>query len=209
VTQISEETRPADSSHAGAKPLPRLGLDYALTGYRWTLPIQLRNSFSPDLVTECKASHAIVAKTIELAHLLDLIVICEGVETAEQNREVTALSGDFSEGFYLSRPMAAEMIDDITGLVPSAQEGASSGRSLWQTRGGSQNVRSPHRTFRRSPIHCHTPRGLNEVAQMLADGTISSAPRLLLPTRARRSKRFVTLAYKARPSSAFRRYGTH
>ena len=71
-------------------------------------------------VTESKASHAIVSKTIELAHLLDLTVVCEGVETAEQDREVTALFSDFCQGFYLSLPMAVEMIDDMAGHAKSA-----------------------------------------------------------------------------------------
>jgi EAL domain-containing protein (putative c-di-GMP-specific phosphodiesterase class I) len=60
-----------------------------------------------------------VAKTIELAHLLDLVVVCEGVETAEQDREVTALAADFSQGFYLSRPMAADVVDDLAGTILS------------------------------------------------------------------------------------------
>ena len=46
---------------------------------------------------------------------LDLTVVCEGVETAEQGREMTALTGDFSQGFHFSRPMTAEMVDDVSG----------------------------------------------------------------------------------------------
>ena len=51
-------------------------------------------------VTESKASHAIVSKTIELAHLLDLTVVCEGVETAEQDRDtpLRASGGAGQEG---------------------------------------------------------------------------------------------------------------
>ncbi|MFZ0664720.1 MAG: EAL domain-containing protein [Acidimicrobiales bacterium] len=64
-------------------------------------------------VTNSKAGHAFVSKTIELAHLLDLTVVCEGVETAEQDREISALTSDFSQGFYLSRPMKVEMLDDM------------------------------------------------------------------------------------------------
>jgi EAL domain-containing protein (putative c-di-GMP-specific phosphodiesterase class I) len=37
------------------------------------------------------------------------------VETAEQDREVVALTSDFCQGFYFSRPMTAEMVDDVTG----------------------------------------------------------------------------------------------
>jgi diguanylate cyclase (GGDEF)-like protein len=63
------------------------------------------------MITDSTASYAIVAKTIELAHLLELTVVCEGVETADQDRQVTALTTDFCQGFYFARPMSAEMID--------------------------------------------------------------------------------------------------
>ena len=71
-------------------------------------------------ITESTASYAIVGKTIELAHLLDLVVVCEGVETADQDRQVTALTTDFRQGFYFSRPMSAEMIDDMASADTSA-----------------------------------------------------------------------------------------
>jgi diguanylate cyclase (GGDEF)-like protein len=71
-------------------------------------------------ITESTASYAIVGKTIELAHLLDLVVVCEGVETADQDRQVTALTTDFRQGFYFSRPMSAEMIDDMARADTSA-----------------------------------------------------------------------------------------
>jgi predicted signal transduction protein with EAL and GGDEF domain len=43
--------------------------------------VKIDQSFIVKL-TNSRASHAIVSKTIELAHLLDLTVVCEGVETA-------------------------------------------------------------------------------------------------------------------------------
>jgi len=33
---------------------------------------------------------------------------------------VNALAGDFSQGFYFSRPMTGEMVDDLTGKFASA-----------------------------------------------------------------------------------------
>jgi EAL domain-containing protein (putative c-di-GMP-specific phosphodiesterase class I) len=80
--------------------------------------VKIDQTFIAELA-ESDASHAIVMKTIELAHLLNLLVVCEGVETAEQDREVTALTTDFCQGFYFSRPMTAEMVDDITGTAQS------------------------------------------------------------------------------------------
>jgi EAL domain-containing protein (putative c-di-GMP-specific phosphodiesterase class I) len=81
--------------------------------------VKIDQSFIAKL-TESKASHAIVSATIELAHLLDLTVVCEGVETAEQDREVAALSSDFSQGFYLSLPRTADMLDEMTRTVSGA-----------------------------------------------------------------------------------------
>jgi EAL domain-containing protein (putative c-di-GMP-specific phosphodiesterase class I) len=101
--------------------LDDFGTGYSSLSYLMEYPVgivKIDQSFIAKL-TENKASHAIVSKTIELAHLLDLTVVCEGVETAEQDREVAALTSDFCQGFYLSRPMTAEMIDDMAGNAKS------------------------------------------------------------------------------------------
>ena len=97
--------------------LDDFGTGYSALSYLMEFPfdiVKIDQTFIARL-TESKAGHAIVAKTIELAHLLDLVVVCEGVETAEQDREVTALAADFSQGFYLSRPTTADMVDDLAG----------------------------------------------------------------------------------------------
>jgi diguanylate cyclase (GGDEF)-like protein len=102
--------------------LDDFGTGYSSLSYLMEFPvdvIKIDQSFIAKLTLN-KASRAIVAKTIELAHLLDMTVVCEGVETAEQEREVTELTGDFSQGFYLSRPMTAEMVDEIAGSDQSA-----------------------------------------------------------------------------------------
>ena len=102
--------------------LDDFGTGYSSLSYLMKFPfdiVKIDQTFIAHL-TESKAGHAIVAKTIELAHLLDLVVVCEGVETAEQGREVTALAADFSQGFYLSRPMTADMVDDLAGKILSA-----------------------------------------------------------------------------------------
>jgi diguanylate cyclase (GGDEF)-like protein len=98
------------------------GFEFSSLSYLMEFPfdiVKIDETFISNL-TGSRANHAIVAKTIELAHLLDLTVVCEGVETAEQDHEVTALAGDFSQGFYLSRPMTAEMVTELVGTFPSA-----------------------------------------------------------------------------------------
>jgi diguanylate cyclase (GGDEF)-like protein len=97
--------------------LDDFGTGYSTLSYLMDFPIdivKIDQSFIGKL-TESDASHAIVTKTIELAHMLDLLVVCEGVETAAQNREVMTLESDFSQGFYFARPMGPDMIDEIAG----------------------------------------------------------------------------------------------
>jgi len=130
--EVTEGVFVEDSRHALAvlSHLKRLGVCVALddfgTGYSslsylrdYPVDIvKIDKSFIIDL-TEDTSSHAIVAKTIELAHLLKLIVVCEGVETIEQYRLVSALRCDFCQGFYFSRPMTSGIIDDSRGSATS------------------------------------------------------------------------------------------
>jgi EAL domain-containing protein (putative c-di-GMP-specific phosphodiesterase class I) len=81
--------------------------------------IKIDRSFVAEL-TENVASHAIVLKTIEMTHLLDLLVVCQGVETAEQYQLLKEFGSDFCQGFYLSLPMTADQLDEITGMSTSA-----------------------------------------------------------------------------------------
>jgi diguanylate cyclase len=102
--------------------LDDFGTGYSSLSYLMEYPVdivKIDQTFIARLM-ENKASHAIVSKTIELAHLLDLTVVCEGVETAEQDRELAALTSDFCQGYYLSRPMTVENIDDMAGHAKSA-----------------------------------------------------------------------------------------
>jgi diguanylate cyclase (GGDEF)-like protein len=95
--------------------LDDFGTGYSSLSYLMEYPVdivKIDQSFIAKLM-KSEASHAIVAKTIELAHLLKLVVICEGVETAEQDHEVTALTSDFCQGFYFSRPLPADALDEL------------------------------------------------------------------------------------------------
>jgi len=46
-----------------------------------------------------------------LAHLLDLSVVSEGVETEQQYRVLAALGSDFCPGSYFGRPDGATMLN--------------------------------------------------------------------------------------------------
>jgi diguanylate cyclase (GGDEF)-like protein len=95
--------------------LDDFGTGYSSLSYLKRFPVdivKIDQSFITDVVGD-KSSHAIVSKTIELAHLLGLVVICEGVETKEQHATIADLDGDFCQGFYFARPMTAELVEDL------------------------------------------------------------------------------------------------
>jgi len=130
--EVTEGVFVEDSTHALSvlSHLKRLGVYVALddfgTGYS---SLSYLRDYPVDIVkidqtfiahlTEDTSSHAIVAKTIELAHLLNLIVVCEGIETIEQYQHVSALRSDFCQGFYFSRPMTAGRLDNTAGAAAS------------------------------------------------------------------------------------------
>ncbi len=101
----------------------RLALDDFGTGYsslsylkRYPIDVvKIDQSFIAD-VDRDESSHAIVSKTIEMAHLMDLTVVCEGVETAQQHVALTTLGSDFCQGFYFARPMASETLNQLMSL---------------------------------------------------------------------------------------------
>jgi EAL domain-containing protein (putative c-di-GMP-specific phosphodiesterase class I) len=95
--------------------LDDFGTGYSSLSYLKRFPVdivKLDRSFIADLGQD-KTSHAIVLKIIELAHLLDLAVVSEGVETAEQHKELKALDSDFCQGFHFAKPMSADMLDSF------------------------------------------------------------------------------------------------
>ena len=47
----------------------------------------------------------IVSCIVEMAHLLNLQVICEGVETYDQLMFLKSITCDFGQGYYFAKPM--------------------------------------------------------------------------------------------------------
>jgi diguanylate cyclase (GGDEF)-like protein len=102
--------------------LDDFGTGYSSLSYLMEFPVdivKIDQRFIARLIDN-DASRAIVAATIDLAHELNLLVVCEGVETAEQDREVTALASDYSQGFYFSQPLSADELDQLTSVASSA-----------------------------------------------------------------------------------------
>ncbi len=74
--------------------------------------VKIDRLFTADLVHD-PASRAIASKMIEPAHLLDLSVVTEGVETAAQRDEARRMGSECYQGYYFARPMSAERLDDL------------------------------------------------------------------------------------------------
>jgi EAL domain-containing protein (putative c-di-GMP-specific phosphodiesterase class I) len=54
----------------------------------------------------------VVQALIQLSHCVDLEVVAEGVETAEQYKILERLGCNYIQGFYTAKPMTAEEIED-------------------------------------------------------------------------------------------------
>jgi diguanylate cyclase (GGDEF)-like protein len=95
--------------------LDDFGTGYSSLSYLKQFPVdilKIDRTFTADLLHD-PASHAIVTKIIELAHMLDLAVVSEGVETAAQRAAVSRLGSEFYQGYYFARPMSAESVGHL------------------------------------------------------------------------------------------------
>jgi EAL domain-containing protein (putative c-di-GMP-specific phosphodiesterase class I) len=97
--------------------LDDFGTGYSSLSYLKRFPIdvvKIDQSFITDLDRD-RSSHAIVSKTIELAHLLGLTVVSEGVETGAQRQILAELRSDFCQGFYFGQPMSPDALSAVMG----------------------------------------------------------------------------------------------
>lgn len=98
------------------------GTGYSALNYLSRYPvnfIKIDKSFINDLETEERA-RALVAVLINMAKVLNVKVVAEGVETAAQLSVLQALGCDFIQGYYYSKPL---QIDDF---VPYMQRQSAS-----------------------------------------------------------------------------------
>jgi EAL domain-containing protein (putative c-di-GMP-specific phosphodiesterase class I) len=61
---------------------------------------------------------AVISAIIGLAHAMNLEVIAEGVENAEQLARLRELGCDLAQGNYLSGPLPAEELDKLLTIDP-------------------------------------------------------------------------------------------
>jgi diguanylate cyclase (GGDEF)-like protein/PAS domain S-box-containing protein len=114
------EIAPVEALRALAEAGIRIAIDdfgtgYSNLAYLKTLPVaglKLARQFTDGLGTPVDTH--IVKTLIELAHVLDLAVTAEGVETREQLTQLKALNCDVAQGWHLSMPLPA---DEMTAVL--------------------------------------------------------------------------------------------
>lgn len=95
--------------------LDDFGTGYSSLNYLRKLPIntiKIDKSFVDDLHTGSK-ENLIAASLINLAHGIGIKVIAEGVENIEQARILKSYNCDQIQGYYFSRPVAAEEFEKL------------------------------------------------------------------------------------------------
>ena len=88
------------------------GTGYSSLAYLRRLPVdalKIDRTFVAGLGRDV-ASSSIVKATIELGHLLDLVVIAEGVEEERHLLALRALGCDRAQGYFIARPMAEDAV---------------------------------------------------------------------------------------------------
>ncbi len=103
------------------------GSGYSSLNYLHKLPVQILKIDKALIDQLASAQQAPLVKPIvEIARALGLQVIAEGVETAEQAKQLAALDVDYLQGYLLSRPVPKEtlfptkLVTDA-GLIACAQ----------------------------------------------------------------------------------------
>ena len=94
--------------------LDDFGTGYSPMSYLRQFPfdtVKIDRTFTANVPTD-QATHIIVASMIDLSHALNLTVVAEGVETADELTAITRLGADHVQGFHLGHPVTADRIQN-------------------------------------------------------------------------------------------------
>lgn len=102
--------------------LDDFGTGYSSLSYLQQYPIdkiKIDRSFIKNLGVE-RGAEAVVEAIVKLARALNLRVIAEGVETEDQLRHLLSIGCGETQGYLLSRPIAANEIDKLNTFAEAA-----------------------------------------------------------------------------------------
>jgi diguanylate cyclase (GGDEF)-like protein/PAS domain S-box-containing protein len=100
------------------------GTGYSSLGYLKRFPIsklKIDQSFVRDVITD-PGDAALAVAIISMGHSLNIPVIAEGIETAEQQSFLAANNCDEGQGFYIGRPMPLDVLMQWLGNKESGIE---------------------------------------------------------------------------------------
>jgi diguanylate cyclase (GGDEF)-like protein len=101
--------------------LDDFGTGYSSLSYLRRLPIdivKIDQGFVADL-GQASVGRAIVVAVTNLAHVLNLTVVAEGVETKAQRDAVASIGCELAQGFYFAEPMAATAMAATLSSLPA------------------------------------------------------------------------------------------
>jgi diguanylate cyclase (GGDEF)-like protein len=124
VLEVTEESFLADPqhtrdvlldlrSHGVQVSIDDYGTGFSSLTYLRNLPVQelkIDRALIGNLASDDR-SRMIVASTIQLAHALDMRIVAEGVENAEDLEALVTMGIDMVQGYHLARPMPPSQID--------------------------------------------------------------------------------------------------
>ncbi|MFM6151427.1 MAG: EAL domain-containing protein, partial [Sphaerospermopsis kisseleviana] len=90
------------------------GTGYSSLSYLQNLPIdtlKIDRSFIVK-ISDSQANFGIVQAIIRLAHILNLDVVAEGIETLAQANNLLALGCDYGQGYLFSPPIPASLVEN-------------------------------------------------------------------------------------------------
>ncbi|HXZ82253.1 MAG TPA: bifunctional diguanylate cyclase/phosphodiesterase [Acidimicrobiales bacterium] len=101
------------------------GTKYSSLAYLQRLPVnilKIDQSFVADMNgAEAAPSGSLVAAIIAMSQALGIQTIVEGVETAEQARNLANLGCKVAQGYFYARPVRADQLIDVIGLLTRSQ----------------------------------------------------------------------------------------
>jgi diguanylate cyclase (GGDEF)-like protein len=105
------------------------GTGYSSLSYLHRLPVdrlKIDRSFVRDINNVSAGTASVVRAIVVMAHSLDLSVVAEGVESAEQLEAIREAGCDFAQGFYFYRPLPV----DVTARLLASSEAAPARRDI-------------------------------------------------------------------------------